>query len=109
MSSNKWPKREPELPAERAAGASTERLYKISLPFSNEDFGRWLEENNATIEISCQLGTYHVLINRHRLDAHKETGNLSVTRSGDVRVSVYDKEFDVALRTTMAKCREEPV
>lgn len=97
--------REPPNPTPKAV----ERSYTILLPVSGEDFGKWLEDNNATIEISCQLGTYHVCINRHRLDSYKDVGNTSVTRSGDVRISVYDKVFEAALLNATKKCEEEPV
>jgi len=88
---------------------STEHSYTILLPVSGEDFGKWLEDNNATIEISCQLGTYHVCINRHRLDGYKDTGSISVTRSGDVGVSSCDKVFEAALFNAMKNCDREPV
>jgi len=97
--------REPQKPAPEA----TEHSYTILLPVAGEDFGKWLEDNNATVEFSCQLGTYHVHVNRHRLDTHKETGDVSVTRSGDVRVSVYNRVFEAALLTALKKCDEEPV
>ncbi len=86
-----------------------EHSYTILLPISGETLGKWLEENNATIEISCQLGTYHVRINRHRLDSYKDVGNVSVTRSGDVQVSSYGKTLESALLAAMQKCQEESV
>jgi hypothetical protein len=85
-----------------------EHSYTILLPVSGEAFGRWLDENHATVEISCALGTYHVRVNRHRLDSFKESGNVSVRRCGDLEVSAYSKTLEEALLTAMQKCMEEP-
>lgn len=54
------------------------------------------------------VGTYHVHINRHRLESNVERGGLSVTRSSDVEVSTYDKTLEAALGAAMRKCSEEP-
>lgn len=93
----------------QAVNTPVEHSYTILLPISGEKLGRWLEENNAAVRISCALGTYHVHINRHRLDSFKETGNLSVRRCGDVEVSAYGKTLESALLSAMQKCMEEPV
>lgn len=84
-----------------------EHSYTILLPISGESLGRWLEENNATITISCALGTYHVHINRHHLKSMKEEGNFSVKRSSDIEVSAYATTLEAALLAAMQKCREE--
>lgn len=83
--------------------------YTILLPMSGEKFGRWLEEHHAMVHISCQLGTYNVRVNRHRLESFKERGDVSVRRSGDVEVSAYGKSLEAALLAALEKCAEEPV
>jgi hypothetical protein len=85
-----------------------EHSYTILLPISGESLGRWLEENNASIAVTCQLGTYNVRINRHFLGAYKETGDLCVRRSSDVEVYAYGKTLEAALLAAMQKCTEEP-
>lgn len=85
-----------------------EHSLTLTLPISGESLGRWLEENSATISIACMVGTYHVHINRHRLESNVERGGLSVTRSSDVEVATYDKTLEAALGAAMRKCSEEP-
>lgn len=86
-----------------------EHSLTLTLPISGESLGRWLEENSATISIACMVGTYHVHINRHRLESNvPERGNLSVKRSSDIEVSAYDKTLEAALGAAMRKCSEEP-
>lgn len=76
--------------------------FTVSLPMSNESFGRWLEENGASVSISCQLGTYNVRVNYHELGSYKESGNVSVTRSSDTEVSAHGKSFAMALALAMS-------
>lgn len=85
----------------------TEHSYTILLPISGESLGRWLEENNASIRITCQIGTYNVRVNRHLLLSYKEKGDIGVRRSSDVEVSVYGKTFEGALLAAMQKCTED--
>lgn len=59
----------------------------MQLPAAIEDFGRWLEQNNATIEISCSDGQYQVTVTRGKLHSYScEHGRHSeqwvVTRYG---------------------------
>lgn len=85
-----------------------EHSYTILLPISGESLGRWLEENNASIKITCQMGTYNVRVNRHFLGSYKESGNIGVRRSSDVEVSAYGKTLEEGLLAAMRKCAEEP-
>lgn len=77
------------------------RTMTIVLPVSDESFGRWLEENNASVGITCSLGNYHVTVNHHSLTAFKEEGDVSVNRSNDVRVSAYGKTFAETLHRAL--------
>lgn len=61
--------------------------FTMNMPESEEPIGRWLERNNVTIEISCQLGRYIVVMAWKKLirfsDADGEhSENFHVTRTG---------------------------
>lgn len=84
----------------------TEHSYTIILPIAGETLGRWLEDNHASINISCALGTYHVHVTLHRLEWHSEVGNLSVRRTSDIEVSGYGKTLEAALLGAMQKSVE---
>lgn len=77
------------------------REFNIKLPVSAESFGRWLEDNNARVEVACMLGNYHVSVTLHRPEGYKEQDGVSVSKSRRIEVSSHSKSFDVALSEAM--------
>ena len=67
--------------------------YRIKLHESGEDLGKWLERNNAHIEISCQLGKYHIHVTKNYPGGHAEVRNTSVTRHSTIVIGAHGDMF----------------
>lgn len=71
---------------------------EIRLPQSPDAFGRWLEENGASVEISCSLGQFSVTVTRHKLHSYADkTGS----HREEWSLSRYGKDFCEVLREAM--------
>jgi hypothetical protein len=80
--------------------------YKITLPESGENLGKWLEQNNARLEITCSLGKYCVSVRKHYPGSYTEERNTSVQRSSTVTVNAYGDMFSTTLSEAMRLANE---
>lgn len=70
------------------------RTYTIAMPLSADELGRWLEEHNVELSISCVLARYCVRLEWGRvLSYNDETGRHTETRV----LTRYDHDLTVAL------------
>ena len=79
------------------------KTFTIKLPEAKETVGRWLEENNITIEISSALGKYTVTACRQLDVTYRENGAVSREQRSVLRVTVYGEELNEAISKACAE------
>ncbi len=80
------------------------KIITLTLPTSADELGRFLETHNITLSLSCELGTYHVHLERTRVISYSDERGI---RRETWRVSRYKKDLDEAIREAVTEMQRQ--